>query len=97
MQVGQKRGREEVDTLDIGEDGQPKKRVRTGFPASQWITVYNKGMPMKQRLGSRKQTACSEDGWALPEPREHHPVRASGQEERCKRSTVHQTSTEVCI
>ena len=49
MQVGQKRGREEVDTLDIGEDGQPKKRVRTGFPASQWITVYNKGMPMKQR------------------------------------------------
>ena len=49
MQVGQKRGREEVDTLDIGEDGQPKKRIRTGFPASQWITVYNKGMPMKQR------------------------------------------------
>ena len=49
MQVGQKRGREEMDTLDIGEDGQPKKRVRTGFPASQWITVYNKGMPMKQR------------------------------------------------
>ena len=48
-QVGQKRGREEVDALDIGEDGQPKKRIRTGLPASQWITVYNKGMPMKQR------------------------------------------------
>ncbi|XP_074574101.1 casein kinase 1-like protein HD16 [Curcuma longa] len=45
-QVGQKRGRlmmeEEVDE-------QPKKKIRMGLPANQWISVYNARRPMKQR------------------------------------------------
>jgi serine/threonine protein kinase len=30
-------------------DGRPKKRVRLGTPAVQWITIYNAHKPMKQR------------------------------------------------
>ncbi|XP_057539049.1 casein kinase 1-like protein HD16 [Amaranthus tricolor] len=45
-QVGQKRGRLNVDEED---DGQPKKKVRMGVPATQWISVYNARSPMKQR------------------------------------------------
>lgn len=45
-QVGQKRGRLNIDEDD---DGQPKKKVRLGVPATQWISVYNARMPMKQR------------------------------------------------
>ncbi|CAI0423353.1 unnamed protein product [Linum tenue] len=45
-QVGQKRGRL---TMDDDEDEQPKKKVRMGMPASQWISVYNARKPMKQR------------------------------------------------
>ncbi|XP_062206836.1 casein kinase 1-like protein HD16 isoform X2 [Phragmites australis] len=45
-QVGQKRGRllieEEVDE-------QPKKKMRMGMPATQWISVYNARRAMKQR------------------------------------------------
>ncbi|EOY32394.1 Kinase family protein isoform 2 [Theobroma cacao] len=44
-QVGQKRGRLNIDE----EDGQPKKKVRLGVPATQWISVYNARLPMKQR------------------------------------------------
>ncbi|XP_044471724.1 casein kinase 1-like protein HD16 isoform X2 [Mangifera indica] len=46
FKVGEKRGR-----LPAGlEDGeQLKKKVRLGFPASQWISVYNSRTPMKQR------------------------------------------------
>ncbi|CAI0423351.1 unnamed protein product [Linum tenue] len=44
--VGQKRGRL---TMDDDEDEQPKKKVRMGMPASQWISVYNARKPMKQR------------------------------------------------
>ncbi|CAG9463936.1 unnamed protein product [Pedinophyceae sp. YPF-701] len=29
--------------------GAPRRRIRTGWPTSQWITVYNKFEPMKQR------------------------------------------------
>lgn len=29
--------------------GAPKKKVRLGLPATQWITVYNAHRPMKQR------------------------------------------------
>ena len=49
-QVGQKRGREQLEELqaDYAEGGR-RKKVRLGFPASQWITVYNKHQPMKQR------------------------------------------------
>ncbi|RVW48632.1 Casein kinase 1-like protein HD16 [Vitis vinifera] len=45
-QVGQKRGRLNVEEE---EDGQPKKKVRLGIPATQWISVYNARLPMKQR------------------------------------------------
>ncbi|KAG5569080.1 hypothetical protein H5410_058846 [Solanum commersonii] len=45
LQVGQKRGR-----LNIEEDEeQPRKKVRIGVPASQWISIYNARKPMKQR------------------------------------------------
>jgi hypothetical protein len=45
--VGQKRSREamEADELDLA----PKKKIRLGLPATQWITVYNAHRPMKQR------------------------------------------------
>uniref|UniRef100_A0A0E0BYM9 non-specific serine/threonine protein kinase n=2 Tax=Oryza meridionalis TaxID=40149 RepID=A0A0E0BYM9_9ORYZ len=43
--VGQKRGR-----LTAAEDEeQPKKKIRMGMPATQWISVYNARRPMKQR------------------------------------------------
>ncbi|KAK9128521.1 hypothetical protein Syun_017318 [Stephania yunnanensis] len=45
-QVGQKRGRL---TTEEEDDGQPKKKVRLGLPATQWISVYNARLPMKQR------------------------------------------------
>lgn len=46
FQVGQKRGRLNLEEED---DGQPKKKVRMGVPATQWISVYNARLPMKQR------------------------------------------------
>eukprot|EP00245_Coleochaete_scutata_P006001 TRINITY_DN20102_c0_g1_i1.p1 TRINITY_DN20102_c0_g1~~TRINITY_DN20102_c0_g1_i1.p1 ORF type:complete len:771 (-),score=179.79 TRINITY_DN20102_c0_g1_i1:959-3271(-) len=49
VQVGQKRGRPLLAADDEEEDGQAKKRVRLGMPATQWITVYNARRPMKQR------------------------------------------------
>ncbi|XP_059063074.1 casein kinase 1-like protein HD16 isoform X1 [Cryptomeria japonica] len=45
-QVGQKRGRL---TMEEDDDEQPKKKVRLGMPATQWISVYNARRPMKQR------------------------------------------------
>ncbi|CAK9153505.1 unnamed protein product [Ilex paraguariensis] len=45
-QVGQKRGRL---TFEEEEDEQPKKKVRMGMPATQWISIYNARRPMKQR------------------------------------------------
>lgn len=47
-QVGQKRAREGGDTADL-DLPTPKKRIRLGLPATQWITVYNAHRPMKQR------------------------------------------------
>ncbi|KAJ4797435.1 Casein kinase I protein [Rhynchospora pubera] len=44
-QVGQKRGRLAMEE----DDDQPKKKVRMGMPATQWISVYNARRPMKQR------------------------------------------------
>ncbi|CAB4318832.1 unnamed protein product [Prunus armeniaca] len=44
--VGQKRGRVPAELVD-GE--QPKKKVRLGSPATQWISVYNTRSSMKQR------------------------------------------------
>ncbi|KAF9608296.1 hypothetical protein IFM89_008581 [Coptis chinensis] len=46
LKVGQKRGRLVVNLED---DGQPKKKIRIGSPATQWISVYNARRPMKQR------------------------------------------------
>lgn len=49
-QVGQKRGRSQLEELNAEVlDGAKRKKVRLGFPASQWVTVYNKHAPMKQR------------------------------------------------
>ncbi|KAK6912009.1 Protein kinase domain, partial [Dillenia turbinata] len=45
-QVGHKRGRL---TMEEEEDEQPKKKVRMGMPATQWISVYSARRPMKQR------------------------------------------------
>lgn len=51
--VGQKRRRDsDVDELDFYEDGQARKKSRIGWPAQQWITIYNKHPPMKQRYTS---------------------------------------------
>ncbi|KAJ6844937.1 casein kinase 1-like protein HD16 [Iris pallida] len=46
LKVGQKRGRL---TIDDEDDGQLKKKLRVGVPATQWISVYNARLPMKQR------------------------------------------------
>ncbi|KAK9149332.1 hypothetical protein Scep_008089 [Stephania cephalantha] len=45
-QVGQKRARL---TMVEEDDEQPKKKIRMGMPATQWISVYNARRPMKQR------------------------------------------------
>lgn len=45
--VGQKRQRESSD--EDNQDIIPKKKIRLGLPATQWITVYNAHRPMKQR------------------------------------------------
>lgn len=44
--VGQKRSRAEEPTED---DPASRKRIRNGYPATQWITIYNKMPSMKQR------------------------------------------------
>eukprot|EP00249_Psilotum_nudum_P024360 c29166_g1_i6 orf=854-1840(-) len=36
-------------TAEANEEDQPRKKIRLGAPASQWITVYNARIPMKQR------------------------------------------------
>ncbi len=38
-------------SIEEEEDDQPKKKIRLGMPATQWITVYNARRPMKQRYG----------------------------------------------
>lgn len=46
QKVGQKRGRL---TMEEEDNDQPRKKVRMGMPATQWISVYNARRPMKQR------------------------------------------------
>ncbi|KAM7490475.1 hypothetical protein LguiA_033396 [Lonicera macranthoides] len=46
QKLGQKRGRY---AMEMEEDDQPKKKIRMGMPATQWISVYNARRPMKQR------------------------------------------------
>ncbi|KAL7198910.1 hypothetical protein ACSBR2_021243 [Camellia fascicularis] len=43
-QVGQKQSRLNIEE---DEDGLPKKKVRLGVPAIQWISIYNARQPMK--------------------------------------------------
>ncbi|PWA60871.1 GPCR kinase [Artemisia annua] len=45
LKVGQKRGR----LLSDLEDVQPRKKIRLGTPANQWISIYSSRTPMKQR------------------------------------------------
>ncbi|XP_076918235.1 casein kinase 1-like protein HD16 [Bidens hawaiensis] len=45
IKVGQKRGR----LLSNLEDTEPRKKIRLGAPANQWISVYSSRTPMKQR------------------------------------------------
>ncbi|KAG8656422.1 casein kinase 1-like protein HD16 isoform X2 [Manihot esculenta] len=50
LKVGHKRGRLSMeDEEEEEDDGQPKKRIRLGMAATQWISVYNARRPMKQR------------------------------------------------
>ena len=35
--------------MDDDDEEQPRKKVRMGLPATQWISVYNARRPMKQR------------------------------------------------
>ncbi|KAM7523221.1 hypothetical protein LguiA_013123 [Lonicera macranthoides] len=35
--------------LEDEDDGQPKKAARMGVPSTQWISIYNARLPMKQR------------------------------------------------
>ena len=46
--MGSKRTREQMEG-DAEELTAPKKKIRLGLPATQWITVYNAHRPMKQR------------------------------------------------
>lgn len=36
--------------MEEEDDEQPKKKVRMGMPATQWISIYNARRPMKQRF-----------------------------------------------
>lgn len=47
-QVGSKRTREQMEG-EAEDLAAPKKKIRLGLPATQWITVYNAHRPMKQR------------------------------------------------
>ncbi|XP_078430883.1 casein kinase 1-like protein HD16 isoform X2 [Wolffia australiana] len=46
LKIGQKRGRL---LANVEQDEQPRKKVRLGSLATQWISVYNARRPMKQR------------------------------------------------
>ncbi|CAN0900149.1 Casein kinase 1-like protein HD16 [Linum grandiflorum] len=46
IKAGQKRGR---SLAELGDEGQPKKKIRLGTPATQWISVYSSRNSMKQR------------------------------------------------
>ncbi|CAN1331188.1 Casein kinase 1-like protein HD16 [Linum perenne] len=46
IKAGQKRGR---SLVELGDEGQPRKKIRLGTPATQWISVYNNRNSMKQR------------------------------------------------
>lgn len=41
--------------MEDEDDEQPKKKVRMGMPATQWISVYNARRPMKQRFALKSK------------------------------------------
>lgn len=49
LKLGHKRSR----FLEDNEDEHPRKKVRMGMPATQWISVYSAHRPMKQRYLSQ--------------------------------------------
>ena len=51
VQVGQKRTRDQMED-EAAELQAPKKKIRLGLPATQWITVYNAHRWAAPRLGS---------------------------------------------
>jgi len=44
--------------MEEDDDDQPKKKIRIGLPASQWISVYNARRPMKQRYPFECHEVC---------------------------------------
>lgn len=46
--------------MEEDDDEQPKKKVRMGMPATQWISIYNARRPMKQRFSSDKMSFCKQ-------------------------------------
>eukprot|EP00195_Chlamydomonas_chlamydogama_P005702 CAMPEP_0202899676 /NCGR_PEP_ID=MMETSP1392-20130828/7848_1 /ASSEMBLY_ACC=CAM_ASM_000868 /TAXON_ID=225041 /ORGANISM="Chlamydomonas chlamydogama, Strain SAG 11-48b" /LENGTH=707 /DNA_ID=CAMNT_0049585925 /DNA_START=147 /DNA_END=2270 /DNA_ORIENTATION=+ len=64
IKVGQKRGRA---AFEDEEEAPPMKRVRSGFGAKQWITIYNKHDPMKQRyhynVNTQRLLVHVQKGW----------------------------------
>ena len=83
-QVGQKRGRAELEALDVGPDGAPRKKARAGFVAQQWITIYNKHQPMKQRCARppARRRACGTQGFNA-----RKGTQGPGSQLACLRST----------
>ncbi|KAF8100488.1 hypothetical protein N665_0223s0015 [Sinapis alba] len=61
LKVAQKRGRL---LLNLEEDEKPKKKIRIGTPATQWISVYNSRRPMKQSTMTQ-YSATKAEGEAL--------------------------------
>nr|XP_051177808.1 casein kinase 1-like protein HD16 isoform X2 [Lolium perenne] len=63
LEVGNKRGRMVVN---LEEDERPMKKVRSGNPATQWISVYNASWPTKQRyhydISNSRLHQCIEEG-----------------------------------
>lgn len=51
VQVGQKRTRDQMED-EAAELQAPKKKIRLGLPATQWITVYNAHRWAAPSLGS---------------------------------------------
>ncbi|ONM06451.1 hypothetical protein ZEAMMB73_Zm00001d032967 [Zea mays] len=74
-EVGQKHGRL---LADLEEDEQPKKNVRLGSPATQWISVYNARRPMKQ----------SKHGWTDPVKFSISTLEAWQQSLKCKKTAL---------
>jgi len=44
--------------MEEEDDDQPKKKIRIGLPASQWISIYNARRPMKQRYTFACHEVC---------------------------------------